>query len=75
MTKHKKPKFKLTREYRSLVARVRKIDKEAADYMLYSASALPCFVDDRSLVNSFAWDDTPQGHSYWSEIFTKLGEM
>ena len=58
--------------YEALMAKVAKIDKGAARYMRKHAPNLKDFVYDRELVCCFVWDDTPQGHDFWENIYDKL---
>ena len=69
-----KPARKLSKRYLNLVDRVRKIDENAADYLLYEAPHLPGFADYPKLCSVFAWTETPQGHAYWENIAQQLGE-
>jgi len=55
-------------EYSGLIDRVRKIDSKAADYMQSEARALLRFSPGVSLLNCFAWSDTPQGRPYWKAL-------
>lgn len=56
-------------EYNELVIRVRGIDPEAAEYLLYEAPKLYKFRPEDSLFNCFYWDNTPQGDNYWKKLF------
>jgi len=58
----------LTPEYRALVANVRRFDPAAADYLLNDAPKLPSFAPRADLGTSFAWCETPQGKTYWSDL-------
>lgn len=59
-------------DYQALIARVRKIDPEAADYLSGPARKLFDFEPDGDLFNVFSWNKTPQKGSYWNNIYTSL---
>ena len=61
--------------YQLLIDRVRKVDSDAADYMLYVLPVIPwtenknlCFAPRQDLASCFRWAWTPQGHRYWRRI-------
>lgn len=55
--------IELSKEYRDLVEKVRKIVPVSADYMLYYALHLPSWTDSGDLKECFLWCETPQGDS------------
>ena len=56
------------RNYINLAYRVSFIDVDAAKYMLMEAPKLLNFGYDADLIRCFTWNDTPQGHAFWSNI-------
>ena len=58
--------------YNQLVAQVRTIDPDAADYMENGAIGLDTFVKSGALDEAFIWCNTPQGHGYWQDIHQQL---
>ena len=60
--------------YEALTAKVSKINKGAARYMRKHAPDLKDFVYHGKLNCCFVWDDTPQGHAFWENIYDKLNE-
>jgi len=60
--------------FKDLVERVRRIDPAAAEYLDgYDIKNCECnFHEDHSLDCVMMWDETPQGHGYWSDISRKL---
>lgn len=55
-----------------LIERVREIDWYAAKFLEDNCSKFD--EDSTHLIECFIWKNTPQGHSYWSELSKKLGE-
>lgn len=60
--------------YKALAKRVAIIDPKAAVYMLTDALELESFIFSPQLRESFTFDETPQGHSYWYNICQQFGE-
>jgi len=60
--------------YKTLTAKVAKINEGAARYMRKGAKELKSFSYDDKLDGCFVWDDTPQGHDFWEDIYDKLKE-
>ena len=58
--------------YEALTDRVEKIDKDAAEYLRKAPNELKCFRYYGKLNCCFVWADTPQGHTYWENIYKKL---
>ena len=67
----------MTPQFKQLVTKIRMIDPKAANWlvrnrnvakydMLLGANALSSLLD---------WNNTPQGHSYWDDIFDKLKKL
>jgi hypothetical protein len=61
--------------YNDLADRVRKVDADAADYLLEEAIKLPCFCYSDILISCFNWSKTPQGHEYWFNINEELTNL
>lgn len=62
--------------YDELCTLVGTIDKDAEQYMRTEAKELDSFAaddDGDTIENVFAWHETKQGATYWSEIWKKLG--
>ena len=63
---------------RELIAKVREIDRDAADYLENEAPKLKSYIHrdkrcrGRELISIMIWSETPQGVSYWSELAEKL---
>jgi len=64
--------IKSVKEYMRLIARVVKIDKKAARYMLVEAPKKKGFMFSGDLSVCFTWELTPQKRIYWAEIYHKL---
>jgi hypothetical protein len=62
----------LSKEYEGLIKRVAKIDEEAAEFLKTEMPKLEGFEDRGNLSGVIVWDDTPQGHEYWHEIYMEL---
>jgi len=58
--------------YEELIANVQKIDPSAAEYLQTEAQKLPDFSPSSDLLGVFYWDNSPQGHDYWSAICRQL---
>ncbi len=61
--------------YEKLCDVVWKIDHDAGDYMRGRARDLPSFHIAGSVVASFDWNKTPQGHGYWEGIDAKVNAI
>ena len=61
-------KSKGVKAYLKLVAKVLKVDKKAAKYLLKKAPSLEDFVYSGSLSGCFDWGKSPQGEVYWRNI-------
>jgi len=59
-------------EYLELIERVRAIDQEAAEYLEGPCRELEDFCLGGELWEIITWNDTPQGHYYWSDLCDKL---
>jgi hypothetical protein len=60
--------------HKALVAKVRKVNREAANWIRDEAHKIKMFnahTDD--LKESFTWYFSPQGRNYWKDIFEKIG--
>lgn len=55
-------------DYKGLIERVRRIDRQAAEYLENEAPSLMWFLYDAKLGRCFLWCETPQGHDYWERI-------
>jgi len=60
------------RAYNKLIDRVEEIDPEAAKYLRNGVFELKSFSPDGTLDESFVWEDSLQGHTYWMELDEKL---
>ena len=60
--------------YQELIERVRKIDKEAAEYLERDAPVLKSFAPADNLHACFIWATTPKGEQYWNNLSYLLGE-
>ena len=58
--------------YLKLVARVLRIDKKAAEYLLKKAPNLECFDYSDIVLGCFVWTASPQGYEYWRDIHNRL---
>ena len=58
--------------HKSLVAKVRKVNREAANWLRDEAPKMDSFIPTSSLSYAFEWDASPQGDEYWSNIFKKV---
>ncbi len=58
--------------YLKLILKVSKISYLASQYLMKEAPSLPSFSYTDSLSNAFTWEDTSQGHKYWSSIYKCL---
>jgi hypothetical protein len=66
--------------FRRLVAEIRQIDRQAADYLVKESekegSRIHFKVSGGSMCNYLSklmvWSETPQGHGYWSYIAQKI---
>ena len=59
--------------FEKLVARIRAIDSEAADWIIHNEYRMD--KEAFTVVELFTWVDSPQGESYWNRISEKLGEI
>ena len=65
---------KMNPMHKSLVAKVRKVNREAANWIRYEAPKMKSFVPSTDeLILSFIWSYSPQGYEYWNGIFKKIG--
>lgn len=59
-----------------LISKVRKIDPEAADYLVEEAPKLKSYSnapdENNELNNLFSWKYSKQGHKFWSNIDRQL---
>src|SRR6266581_2031390 len=62
-------------EHIGLIARVRLVDEDAADYLLYKAPTTKHYKKDDILTACIVWDDSPQGFDFWYEVNKKLNGM
>lgn len=60
-------------KFNDLVARIRSIDSNAADWIVNNENMIYKYADGFPLM--FEWGITPQGYDYWHEIDVKLGEL
>lgn len=60
-------------EYLELVARVRRIDPAAADYLM--GDEISGRSQSGDLDSVMFWETTPQGHYYWLGIQRKIREL
>ena len=60
------------RNYINLAYRVSYVNCSAAKYMLMEAPKLRDFSYDADLMCCFTWDETPQGHAFWSNIHKSI---
>ena len=58
--------------YLKLVARVMKVDKKGAKYLLKKAPNLECFDYSGNLSDCFPWAGSPQGEAYWRDVHYRL---
>lgn len=63
---------KMNPSHKSLVAKVRKVNREAANWLRDEAPKMDSFIPASRLSYAFEWDASPQGHEYWSYIFEKI---
>lgn len=63
---------KMNPAHKSLVAKVRKVNREAANWLRDEAPKMKSFSPTNRLSLAFVWADSPQGHEYWSYIFEKI---
>ena len=61
-------KSKGVKAYLKLVAKVLKVDKKAAKYLLKKAPNLDGFDYSGNLSCCFPWAGSPQGEEYWAPI-------
>lgn len=60
-------------DYRDLIDRVRAIRPSAAEWLeSEEARGMPDFVPDGDIWCIFTWEDSPQGHEFWSNIADAL---
>lgn len=57
-----------------LVARIRKIDSAAADWIIFNQDIFQLDKAATNLTDLMRWSRTPQGEEYWHGISKKLGE-
>lgn len=68
-------------QYLDLVAKVKKIDKKAAKWMLTQKAIKLSKGEEATsrphltLCCTFVWENSPQGHKYWANLARKLGEF
>ena len=64
----------MTTRYLSLVDKVTKIDPEAGRYLRNEVRDLGDDFSPRGgqLIGTMYWDETPQGHDFWSDIALKI---
>ena len=60
--------MKLSQEYRVLVEKVRKIDEDAAEFLLHEVPKMESWVDVGDLASCFLWKASPQRRLYWANI-------
>lgn len=60
-------------DYQELIAKVVKINKDAADYMQGPMRKIYSFVPSDKLWDVVTWSDTLQGTDFWYDIACKLG--
>ena len=58
--------------YLKLVARVMKVDKKGAKYLLKKAPSLEGFIYSGNLACCFGWNKSPQGEVYWQDVHYRL---
>ena len=58
--------------YQDLIDRVSTIDPKAGDYLRGPARELDSFTEDSVLDGCFVWEDSRQGHDYWSKIYKAM---
>ena len=66
--------------FRRLVAEVRRIDRQAADYLVAESKRVGSHIHDKvsgngmckTLGGLMSWSKTPQGHDYWSDIARQI---
>ena len=63
---------KMNPAHKSLVAKVRKVNREAANWLRDEAPKMDSFYPSSRLLYAFVWRDSPQGHEYWSDVFEKV---
>jgi hypothetical protein len=80
----KKNKYPIALErannFRRLVAEIRKIDRQAADYLVVESKRAGSHIHYklsgggmcRALSGLMIWDATPQEHDYWSNIAEQI---
>ena len=62
---------------KDLIKRVREIDPKAAEYLESEdkdKEGINWTEGSSALSTIMLWAQTPQGHSYWEQIATQLGE-
>lgn len=65
MTARKKQDWK---EFNIMARKVLKISPRAYAFLIFRAPALANAACCGSLLGSFVWEKTPQGHNFWSDI-------
>lgn len=58
--------------HEELIQQVEAIDPEAAEYLRTEARELESFTECAVLNGVFIWDDSPQGHDYWNDLYTQV---
>ena len=58
--------------YQELIAKVAKINKDAADYMQGPMRKIESFYASGNLCHVVVWSDTLQGKEFWFDIACKL---
>ena len=59
-------------EHEKLLKQIGAIDSEAEAFLRNEANREQFCIDRGTLLNSFLWDNTPQGWHYWDAIHEKL---
>lgn len=59
-------------KYRELCDRVARINQPAAQWMRIYAVSLVSFEFSDNIMETFAWEDTPQGLPFWAAIYNSL---
>ena len=70
--------------YQRLIDRIAKIDCDAANYMLHVVPVISrrlaenqesFLCPSNSLISSFTWEATTQGHYYWARLYLNTGVL
>lgn len=65
---------KMNPMHKALVAKVRKVNREAANWLRDEAPKMKSFTPFTDKLNhAFHWRRSTQGHDYWKDIFEKIG--